>query len=404
MTSPHDDGAPATPWASPAGTPAGASAGDATPAGTDHGSAAPPAWGQPPAPPAWDQPTVAGNPPPPPGWGQPTAPPGWGAPPPPGTGGPASWRAPALQPGIIPLRPLGLGEVLDGAVRAVRANPTVMFGLSAVVVTVAVALQTLLQLYVSSLLGAALGGMPLGDGSSAADSAAVSELLSASGGQVVTTPLLLPVTSILTGLLIVSVSRSVLGQRVAVREVWRTRRVWSLVGFALLQLLVSFLAVAALVGAVVGLVTAGADGAAVVVALVGGLALVVGGTWVTTRTLLVPPALMLEGKRFWPTVVRAWRLTRGSFWRLLGIYLLANLLISVLMYLVLVPAGLFAGIVSMSSGSDDVSVLVSALGQVVGLTLSTTFMAAVVALLYVDVRIRREGLDLELARAAADGA
>jgi len=311
---------------------------------------------------------------------------------------------PALQPGIIPLRPLGLGEILDGAVRAVRANPTVMFGLSAVVVTVAVALQTLLQLYVSSLLGAALGSFPLDDGSSAADSAAVSELLSVSGGQVVTTPLLVPVTSILTGLLIVSVSRSVLGQKVAVRDVWRTRRVWSLVGFALLQLLVSFLAVAALVGAVVGLVAAGANGAAVVVALVGGLALVVGGVWVTTRTLLVPPALMLEGKRFWPTVVRAWRLTRGSFWRLLGIYLLANLLISVLMYLVLVPAGLIAGVVSVTSGSDDASVLVSALGQIVGLTLSTTFMAAVVALLYVDVRIRREGLDLELARAAAGGA
>ena len=49
------------------------------------------------------------------------------APPPPGL----SWRPQALQPGIIPLRPLGMGEIYDGAFRAVRANPRVMFGLAA---------------------------------------------------------------------------------------------------------------------------------------------------------------------------------------------------------------------------------------------------------------------------------
>ena len=311
---------------------------------------------------------------------------------------------PALQPGIIPLRPLGLGEILDGAVRAVRANPSVMFGLSSVVVTVAVALQTLVQLYVAGLLGAALGDVGLDDGASAADSALMSELLAGSGGQVLTIPLLVPVTSVLTGLLIVSVSRSVLGQRVPLREVWRTRRVWLLVAFGLLQLLGSVLAFALWIGGVVALAAAGADGAAVVLALLGGLLLLVAVAWVTTRTLLVPPALMLEGMPFWSTVVRAWRLTRGSFWRLLGIYLLSSLLISVLMYLVVVPAAVVAGIATATTGSEAVTVVVSALGQVVGLTLSTTFLAAVVALLYVDVRIRREGLDLELARAAAGGA
>ncbi|MBO3093915.1 glycerophosphoryl diester phosphodiesterase membrane domain-containing protein [Cellulomonas dongxiuzhuiae] len=309
-----------------------------------------------------------------------------------------------LQPGIIPLRPLGLGEILDGAVRAVRANPAVMFGLSAVVVTVAVALQTLVQLYVTSLIGAALSDTTLDGAMTAADSAVFSELLSTSGGQALTVPLLIPVTSVLTGLLIVSVSRSVLGQRVALREVWRTRRVWLLVGFALLQLLASLLAVALWIGALAALAAAGADGAAVAVGVLGGLALVALLVWVTTRTLLVPPALMLEGKRFWPTVARAWRLTRGSFWRLLGIYVLSNLLVSVLMYLFLVPAAVVAGLVTAASGSDDLTVLVSALGQIVGLTLSTTFLAAVVALLYVDVRIRREGLDLDLARAATGAA
>lgn len=403
MTSPHDDGAAPAPWASPAGRPAD----DTAPGAPAPAAPAAPGWGEPPAPSAWGAPASPppGHPvppPPPPAWGQPAAPPGWGGTPP---GAPApAWHMPAMQPGIIPLRPLGLGEILDGAVRAVRANPAVMFGLSAVVVTVAVALQTLVQLYVTSLVNAALGGGALDDAMSAADSAVMSEMLSTSAGQVLTVPLLVPVTSVLTGLLIVSVSRSVLGHKVGLREVWRTRRVWLLVGFGLLQLLASLLAFALYVGAVAGLAVAGADWEAVGVGVLGGIALLCASVWVTARTLLVPPALMLEGKRFWPTVARAWRLTRGSFWRLLGIYLLSNLLVSVLMYLFVVPASIVAGVVSVTSGSDDLTVLLTAVGQVVGLTLSTTFLAAVVALLYVDVRIRREGLDLELARAATGGA
>lgn len=403
MTSPQDDATGAAPWASPAGPAAGAGPTPSpvptppdAPATTRDGRAAasPSGWGAPPPPPG----------PPPAGWGQPSAPPAWGAPPP--TAGAPAWHLPAVQPGIIPLRPLGLGEILDGAVRAVRANPAVMFGLSAVVVTVAVALQTLVQLYVTSLVGAALGdtAASLDGAMSAAESSAMSDLLSTSAGQVLTVPLLVPVTSVLTGLLIVSVSRSVLGQRVALREVWRTRRVWLLVGFGLLQLVVPVLAFALYAAAVVALAAGGFDWEAVAVGVVGGIALLVALVWVTARTLLVPPALMLEGKRFWPTVARAWRLTRGSFWRLLGIYLLANLLVSVLMYLFLVPASVVAGLIAATSGSDDLTVLVSALGQIVGLTLSTTFLAAVVALLYVDVRVRREGLDLELARAATGAA
>ncbi|GIG39656.1 glycerophosphoryl diester phosphodiesterase membrane domain-containing protein [Cellulomonas phragmiteti] len=401
MTSPQDDGPGPAPWTSPAG-PAADPSRTGPPAAPHPPAPAPPGagWGAPPAPPAWGGPPPAA--PLPEGWGQPAPPPGWGAPAP--AAGPPAWHLPAVQPGIIPLRPLGLGEILDGAVRAVRANPAVMFGLSAVVVTVAVALQTLVQLYVTSLIGAALGDATLDGAMTAADSAMISEMLSTSGGQVLTIPLLVPVTSVLTGLLIVSVSRSVIGEKVALREVWRTRRVWLLVGFGLLQLLASVLAFALWIGAVVGLAAAGADWEAFGVALLGGLGLLAAVVWVTARTLLVPPALMLEGKRFWPTVARAWRLTRGSFWRLLGIYLLSNLLVSVLMYLFLVPAAVVAGLVTATSGSESLTILVSALGQVVGLTLSTTFLAAVVALLYVDVRIRREGLDLELARAATGGA
>src|SRR4029079_9410922 len=105
MTSPHDDAPRPPSWAAPAGP-----------------GAQPPETVPQPGPPV-------APPPPPSGWGQ--QPPGgqgsWGpaAPPPPGL----SWRPQALQPGIIPLRPLGMGEIYDGAFREVSDNPRGMFGI-----------------------------------------------------------------------------------------------------------------------------------------------------------------------------------------------------------------------------------------------------------------------------------
>ena len=58
-------------------------------------------------------------------------PPGY---PPPGYGAPAP---PALKPGVIPLRPLTLTDILNGAVAYIRANPKATLGLTTVVVVVA---------------------------------------------------------------------------------------------------------------------------------------------------------------------------------------------------------------------------------------------------------------------------
>ncbi|WP_136519445.1 MULTISPECIES: glycerophosphoryl diester phosphodiesterase membrane domain-containing protein [Cellulomonas] len=406
MSSPQDDGTPPAPWVSPSARPAegsGAPQPDASAGPTPPAPAA--------GPPAADAPHPAAAVPAPgpgagaPGWGAPAAPPGWGVPPAAGApvppGSPyGAWRPAPLQPGIVPLRPLGLGEILDGSVRAVRANPSVMFGLAALVVTVAVALQTLVQLYLVALAAGAIGDAVVGvDGG--ADVAAATEMLSVGFAGSATGPLLLPVTSVLTGLLIVSVSRSVLGRRVALREVVRSRRVWWVLGFTLLLMLAEALAFAAWLGLAVLLFAQEQEGAAVAVLLGGGLLLLVALVWVTVRTLLVPPALMLEGKPFWATVARAWRLTRGSFWRLLGTYLLASILVVLVSYLFLLPASAVGGVLMGLGGSATVTIVLTALGTVVGMTISTSFLAAVVALLYVDVRMRREGLDLELARAAS---
>lgn len=69
----------------------------------------------------------AHTPPQGPGWGGSWQGPGWGGPP------------PAAKPGVIPLRPLGVGEILDGAVSTMRAHWRTVLGIT---LTVSVIAQT----------------------------------------------------------------------------------------------------------------------------------------------------------------------------------------------------------------------------------------------------------------------
>ena len=81
--------------------------------------------------------TTTGYPPgyPPPGYyGHPGyPPPGYGYPP---SGYPGAVAQP-LKPGIIPLRPLTLSEIYNGAVAYVRMNPKATLGMTAIVVVAA---------------------------------------------------------------------------------------------------------------------------------------------------------------------------------------------------------------------------------------------------------------------------
>lgn len=376
MTSPHDDAPRPPSWAAPAGP-----------------GAPPPETVPQPGPP------VAPPPPPPSGWGQ-QPPGGYGgwtpaAPPPPGV----SWRPPALQPGIIPLRPLGMGEIYDGAFRAVRANPRVMFGLAALVMTVAVTLQSIIQWYVKGILADQLAGLAADIDPSG--QLGVADSLGAAIGLLAAAPLVTIASSILTGLLIVSVSRSVLGQVATIGEVLRSWRVWLVVGFTFLSGFVVLGSFAALAAGVTLLAVNDQVALALLLGLGGSLAFVAAVVWFVTRTLLVPPALMLEGKKFWPTVVRAWRLTRRTFWRLFGIYLLTAILAAFIEWLITQPATLVAQFVLRDpTATSFASVVIVGVATIIATTLSTTFLSSVVALLYIDVRMRREGLDVELARAA----
>ncbi len=338
-----------------------------------------------------------------PGYGQPQyGQPGYGQPQYGQPGQPRGWAPPPVQRGIIPLRPLNLGEVFDGAFRAVRANPTVMFGFAAIVVGAAVLLGAIVQWGLVGTLASSLGDVasevdPTGQ-------AGFGDTISGSLAQVISFPLLALATTVLTGTLIVSVSRSVIGERITVGELWTQnwkRVLFLAIVFSPLQGLIVLLAWALAATPVVLLAVNDQAGTAVGLGLVALLGMIAASIWFQTRTLLMPATIVLEGTTIREAIVRGWRLTRGSFWRLFGIYLLTSIIVSVVAQAATFPASLIAlwleGDAYLTTATG---IAIISIGTAVGSTLTVVFTASVIALLYIDVRMRREGLDIELARAA----
>ena len=363
---------------------------------------APPPESAPPPPQSGSQP--GGTAPARSGWGQ-SAQPGWSS----GTGW--GWQQPAaVKPGVIPLRPLGVGEILDGAVTTIRRNPGPMLGLSAIVAVVTQLLGlALVWLLVDQTDDAAL--------SSTSDPGEVFDALAAVfGGTAVVLVVTWIATVLLTGILTVVVSRAVLGESLTIGEAWHAARP-RLVKLVLLTLLYSLIWIAPfLVAGALGLAIAAASGDGDVGAGFGVifvLAAVPTAIWLYVRYALSGPSLMLESRSVRggsprPVGVvgalrRSAELVRRSWWRVFWILVLVLIIAFLIGQVINVPFGWVPYLVVGDNPSDSeffATLAVSALGGIVASTFTAPFTAAATALLYVDRRIRREGLDIELARAA----
>jgi hypothetical protein len=313
---------------------------------------------------------------------------------------------------VIPLRPLAIGEILDGAVSTMRAHWRTVLGISLTVAVVTEIVVVLLQ------------GLFLDDNTAATatlndPSATPEEALRAAKdslmSSLVNSSVLILVTAVgtivATALLTTVTSRAVLGRPVTTAEAWHDARpqLLKLTGLTFLLPLIGAVIVA--VGTLPGVLVAlgGATAAGASLAVLGGLAATVLAVWVLIRLSLASPALMLEKQSIRKSLGRSTKLVHGSWWRVLGIQLLAQIITLIMASVIALPFTAVAGALSGNGignfldGTVDLGwtfLIVSGIGAVVGRTLTFPVTAGVTVLLYIDLRIRREALDLELARAA----
>ncbi|KUN01527.1 hypothetical protein AQI95_31950 [Streptomyces yokosukanensis] len=435
-------------WASPGSAPSnegrepGASGpaepadrpGDSTPAPQPDENAQHPGvkWSKEQPPPGqWSAPTGAPSPnqappPPPPGPGWGPRPPGGPGPgsyggPPPGYGGygtPGGYGAwgggwggppPAAKPGVIPLRPLGVGEILDGAVSTMRTYWRTVLGISLVVALFSAVSLVLVQGFV---LNDALAHTRV-DSTDANPDEVFRALPDVMLGTGIVTLISGIAVVIATALLTTITSRAVLGRPVGIGEAWRDARPQLLKLFGLLILLglivVGVLFAGALPGILVLAVGGSDNGGAALLAL-GILAAAVVSAWLVIRFCLSTPALMLERQSIVKALSRSAKLVRGSWWRTFGILLLTGLIVRIVEALISIPFTAIAAAVS-GDGMDNLlgtsgghvgwaALIIQGIGALIGTALTLPISAGVTVLLYIDQRIRREALDLELARAA----
>jgi hypothetical protein len=358
-----------------------------------HGYAPQPSYAPPP--PGYPPP---GYPPPgypPPGYPPPGYPPTPGYGPPPGYAGPPP-AVGTYAPGIIPLRPLNLSDIFNGATAYIRANPKATLGLTAIVV---VSTQIIMLIATVGPLAAAnrLQTASSDDGA-AADLAALA-LSSGLGGLIGWLSGVL-----LAGMLAVVVGRAVFGSTISIGETWVTirGRLPALIGLVALEFagLLLFGGLVVLVIAAFAMAGQG-PAAAFLVGIPLVLASIGAAVYVYTVLSFAPVLIVLERLGVLDAISRSAALIRHSFWRVFGIQLLTSVVVSLVAGAVAVPFSFTGTLLAGSSGALLIGATVGAVGSAIGRIITTPFSVGVVVLLYTDRRIRAEAFDLVLRTGAA---
>lgn len=302
------------------------------------------------------------------------------------------------------------GEILDGSFQTMRRNAQAMLGASLLAQSLAAVLTAVL----TALSVNSAGFLePWAEGLSSEDLVSVGVGFAA--GILIFSVLTVFISAVLQGAMVVPVARSVLNRHTGFRQMWTLAksRAGALVRMATLVLLGVLIVVLIFAAIAVGLIgSVGAVGALVLVPL--GLALFALLTWVFIKLMVAPAAIVVEELGAREGLRRSWELTRGHWWRILGITLVVGIMVGFIAQVVMIPVSLlsafFTGVVSPHGGPEQaisaavaVGVATAVISALVG-AVGYAFQTSVMALLYMDLRMRKDGLDITLLGLLESGA
>lgn len=276
----------------------------------------------------------------------------------------------ATAAGAPDLRPLRVGEILDVGIKVYSRNAKTLFWLVALVIIPVQAIGVLVIL--STIPDALATGMqnpfqfdpnapaPVFDGR---------EFAIYIAGSLVVALLGFVSTTIATGACFKAVSDAYMGQRPEWRPSMR---------FAF-QHLRPLLWVVFLSGIATG---------------VGFVFCILPGVWLAIVWSVAIPALLTEGVRGTKALGRSFNLVQERFWPATGVVVISYFIRMIL------NSAIGAGIIALTFTDIGENVLLtqvlSGAAGALAAILATPFQAAVIAVLYFDLRVRKEGFDLQL--------
>lgn len=313
---------------------------------------------------------------------------------------------PASRPGIIPLHPLGFGTILGRSFAALRQNPRVLLGFALVV-------QTLAYIVVlAGILAVAWASFSrldtLRPGTEEYDTVMAGSIALTAVAGIVLSLAAGALSVIVQGIVVVEVTHAAVAEKLSLGALWRQVKpiAWRLIGYSLLVVLAIMALVVLVVAGVIGVAVL-APPAAIVLTILLIIAAIPLTWWLMIKLLLVPAAIIVEHATILQALSRSWTLTRGRFWPALGIILVISVIFATVAQVVSIPFSfLSVGLTTIIAPTGDpepsavIGLIVTAL-LTQALTLLLQSVAVVVqatatAIIYIDCRMRREGLDLDL--------
>ena len=262
------------------------------------------------------------------------------------------------------LRPLAVGEILDLAIRIYRERFADLLRAVAVVVAPVAVFRALVQVSIAPDDDSVFTGPVDATGQPTVDGG---ELWSLLAGLLVVGLVSLVAAQLATGASFKLVSGAYLDEAPDWRQSlgFATARLGSLVW---LTIVFGFLA---------GL---------------GFLACIVPGIYLYVAWAAAVPVLLLEDVRGRRALARSRSLVKGRWWPTAGVLVVAFILSAIVQA---VFSGLLLAVVS-AGDNDVVAAVAQAVADTAGTVLTTPFTAAVTTVVYFDLRVRKEGFDLEL--------
>jgi uncharacterized membrane protein YeaQ/YmgE (transglycosylase-associated protein family) len=255
------------------------------------------------------------------------------------------------------LRPLSVGEVLDASFKIVRQSFGVLAGC---VLVVALPLNILDTLITASTVDHAFN----------VDSTAGSNLDTGTvwAGVIVRFALSVVLSALAAAACFRAVSGLYLGERPTIGESlsFAASRLMPVIALAFLYFL--------------GLIPAF-------------LLLIIPGIWLSIAWTVSFPALLSEGLSPTAALGRSFQLVRGRWWPTFGAVLLMNILVGIISAVI---AGILTATLVASTASEPTAAVINTIANTLSAVVTLPISAAVLTVLYFDLRVRKEGYDLQL--------
>lgn len=324
-----------------------------------------------------------------------------------GPSAPPAW-APPPKPGLIPLRPLGFGTLLGAPFLTLKRNPKATFGSALLVQAITVVVSLIVIGLVTWFVISRITTAAPEDVETVAAGGITAIIL----GSIIPFLISIAGTVFLQGVIVTEAARSTLGEKLTLKATWKAT--WPRLGALLLWTLLAGAAVSIVLAAIIGIVWllvvlgGGFIAAGIILAILAGLALVVVGVWLGVKLSLVPSAIVLERAGVLAAVRRSWRLVDGYFWKTLGIQYLIAFIVGTVSQVVLTPITIIytmsvsvldpTGATAEDWIAPAVLYVVLIIVSLLVASITSVVQSATLAFIYIDLRMRKEGLDLELIR------